>query len=72
MASNAEGGTASQDYLKYMAEGSGNVDEWGNFSIQVLSAAVGGRFDMKLVSAASEEVRKHHKQLKQWEGFIGN
>ncbi len=35
MASNNEGGVSSKDYLKRLAEGSGNVDESGNFSIEV-------------------------------------
>ena len=31
----AEGGMESEDYLKYMAEDSGNVAADGNFSVQV-------------------------------------
>lgn len=31
----AEGGMESEDYLKYMAEESGNVAADGNFSVQV-------------------------------------
>jgi len=40
MAQNDEGGTSSKSYLRRMAEGSGNVDSSGNFSIQVLSHAL--------------------------------
>ncbi|MEW5304643.1 MAG: hypothetical protein WDW36_007240 [Sanguina aurantia] len=35
-----EGGVASEDYLKFMSEESGNVDASGMFSIQVLSKAL--------------------------------
>lgn len=35
MAQNNEGGTKSADYLRRVQEGSSNVDERGNFSIQV-------------------------------------
>ena len=31
----AEGGVESEDYLKYIAEDSGNVAADGNFSVQV-------------------------------------
>lgn len=48
MANNDEGGTSSKDYLKRIAEGSGNVDESGNFSIEVLRSALMTRFDLEL------------------------
>lgn len=34
----AEGGMESEDYLKYIAEDSGNVAADGNFSVQVCGA----------------------------------
>ena len=35
MSNNDEGGTSSRAYIQRVAEGSGNVDSSGNFSIQV-------------------------------------
>ena len=35
----AEGGMESEDYLKYMAEDSGNVAADGNFSVQVCTTS---------------------------------
>jgi len=40
MGQNDEGGKSSKNYLQRLAEGSGNVDESGNYSIQVLGAAL--------------------------------
>jgi ataxin-3 len=40
MANNNEGGRRSADYLRRVQEGSSNVDPQGNFSIQVLKAAL--------------------------------
>lgn len=39
-AEDPDGGINSKDYLKRLQEGSGNVDEFGNFSIQVLQSAL--------------------------------
>ncbi len=56
MAQNNEGGVSSKDYLKRMAEGSGNVDESGNFSIEVLRSALLTRFGMELPNIKQEGV----------------
>ena len=39
MSQNNEGGITSKDFLERVAEGSGNMDESGNFSIEVLIAS---------------------------------
>ena len=56
MAQNNEGGVSSKDYLKRMAEGSGNVDESGNFSIEVLRSALLTRFNLDLPNIKQEGV----------------
>ena len=48
MAQNNEGGTQSADYIRRVQEGSSNVDEAGNFSIQVLKAALDQEKNIKL------------------------
>lgn len=48
--------TDTRDALKFMAEDSGNVNESGFFSIEVLRTAIERFGDLKLLSAASEEV----------------
>lgn len=56
MAQNNEGGVSSKDYLKRIAEGSGNVDESGNFSIEVLRSALLTRFNLDLPNIKQEGV----------------
>ena len=52
-----EGGTANKDYLKRVAEGSGNVDPSGNFSIEVLRSALLNGFNLTLANTLQEKVR---------------
>eukprot|EP00953_Heterococcus_sp_UTEX-ZZ885_P037716 19361-Heterococcus_DN1.PRE.1 len=52
----AEGST-TPEALKFLAEDSGNVDEAGNFSLQVLSEALTRSQGLRLVSAGSEDVK---------------
>ncbi|CAM9161323.1 unnamed protein product [Choristocarpus tenellus] len=52
-----EAGDNTPDALRFLAEDSGNVDETGNFSIQVLSEAIKRSHGLYLVSADSESVR---------------
>ena len=53
----AEGMTA--DAIAFMREASGNVDEQGNFSIQVLSEALKRSFGLELSDVRHEEVPAH-------------
>mmetsp|Transcript_4367 Transcript_4367/g.9533 ORF Transcript_4367/g.9533 Transcript_4367/m.9533 type:complete len:352 (-) Transcript_4367:87-1142(-) len=71
MAQNDEGGTSSKDYLKRIAEGSGNVDESGNFSIEVLRSALLSRFDLELPNIQQKGVRDK-VEITNIEGFICN
>ena len=60
MAQNEEGGTSSKDYLKRVAEGSGNVDESGNFSIEVLRSALMTMFNLQLPNIRQVSLRRGH------------
>ena len=51
-----EMGSETPEALKFLAEASGNVDEAGNFSIQVLSRALERSHEMTLSNAASESL----------------
>ena len=70
MATNNEGGVNSKDYIKFMAEGSGNVDPSGNFSIEVLKRALMSVFNLTLVNVRQEDVR--NKEVTTMQGFICN
>ena len=71
MAANNEGGTSSKDYLKRVAEGSGNVDESGNFSIEVLRSALLSRFNLELPNIRQKDVRDK-VEITTMDGFICN
>ena len=60
----------SKDYLKRIAEGSGNVDEYGNFSIEVLRSALLSQFNLNLTNALHSEIRT--KEITMFDGFICN
>ena len=55
-------GPDSKDYRDRVREGSGNVDESGNFSIEVLRSAL-GTHELTLVSFMSEAVKKSGDDL---------
>ena len=65
-------GHQSTDYLKYIAEGSGNVDSAGNFSIQVLRAALEHQLSIQLVALDSDDYKMISRDITQEEGFICN
>ena len=67
-ASNCEGGVRSKDYLQRLQEGSGNVDESGNFSIEVLRSALLGRFGAQLPSIRQQGVAG--REITEIDGFI--
>lgn len=72
LAENTEGGTSNRDYLERAREGSGNVDDAGNFSIQVLRLVLEQRFDRSLPSVQGEEMKGKGEDLTTNEGFILN
>ena len=57
MSAGNKNGIASKDYLQRLAEGSGNVDASGNFSIEVLRSALLTRFNLTLANTMQETVR---------------
>jgi Ataxin-3 len=67
---NNNSNTMSKDYLKRIAEGSGNVDEYGNFSIEVLRSALLSQFNLNLTNALHSEIRT--KEITMFDGFICN
>jgi len=72
MAQNNEGGTSSRDYLNRVAEGSANVDESGNFSIEVLRAALQGQYGLALPNIRQEGIMNALGDITHAEGFICN
>ena len=65
-----EGMTA--DAQAFLREASGNVDEQGNFSIQVLSEALKRSFGLELADVRHEEVRPLMREPAKAEGFVIN
>lgn len=53
---NTDHGVNSKDYIRRVAEGSGNVDPSGNFSIEVLKSALMTRYNLSLASISSETI----------------
>lgn len=70
MSDNNEGGIHSRDFLRRVAEGSGNVDESGNFSIEVLRSSLLGRYELTLTNVMHEGVRG--LEITELDGFICN
>lgn len=70
MRDNDEGGIYSKDYIQRVAEGSGNIDPSGNFSIEVLRSALLTRYNLSLVNIRQEGVSK--REPSKFEGFICN
>jgi len=67
-----EAGSNTADVLRYMSEGSGNVDDSGNFSLQVLNTALQRSHDISLVSWSSSEASKAVQDPTTQSGFIVN
>jgi ataxin-3 len=61
----------SKDYRRRLAEGSGNVDAQGNFSIEVLRAALLNRYGLALPNLLQEGVADS-MDVTEMEGFICN
>eukprot|EP00536_Pseudo-nitzschia_multiseries_P006208 jgi/Psemu1/65478/estExt_Genemark1.C_1290051 len=71
MAQNNEGGRRSRDYLNRVAEGSANVDPSGNFSIEVLRAALRYKYDLDLPNVLAQYVQDIG-DVTLFDGFICN
>ena len=70
MSAGNENGVHSKDFIRYVAEGSGNVDESGNFSIEVLRSALLSMFELNLTNILQENIRQ--MEITNFEGFICN
>ena len=70
MSAGNKNGVASKDFMKRIAEGSGNVDESGNFSIEVLRSALLSRFDLTLANTLQESIR--NAEITEFDGLICN
>ena len=55
----AEGGMESEDYLRYIAEDSGNVAADGNFSVQVGSVPLHNKW----FSTTAQQVQQYVKDI---------
>lgn len=66
-----EGGTMTPDALKFLSENSGNVDESGNFSIQVLRVAIQRSHGIELSSWTADKGKKQAEMTAE-QGFIVN
>jgi Ataxin-3 len=63
---------SSKDYRNRVAEGSHNVDQSGNFSIEVLRAALRSHYGLELPSIRQAGVAEGVGDVTQMEGFICN
>ena len=72
MSQNNEGGVHSKDYLQRIAEGSGNVDASGNFSIEVLRAALMNGYGLELPNIKQQSVLSNGSDITNIDGFICN
>ena len=68
-AQNNEGGTNSKDYLNRLKEGSNNVDAQGNFSIEVLKAAVQQQYGITLPHLSQQDLLSG-KDVTEFQGFL--
>lgn len=67
----AEDGTDSNAYLAYMAADSSNVDESGNFSVEVLATCL-RNFNLELINLSSPDCSAIRENLLAQTGFICN
>jgi Ataxin-3 len=68
-AQNNEGGVNSADYLNRLKEGSANVDAQGNFSIEVLKAALMQQFGITLPHLSQQDLLAG-KDITEFQGFL--
>lgn len=69
-AQNNEGGRSSRDYRERLLQGSHHVDAAGNFSIEVLKAAVQEQFGIPLPHLSRSTKRGADDDICQWQGFL--
>ena len=62
---------SSKEYLDFLAEGSGNVDGSGNFSIEVLRKALKEAYSLELISVREENLDEFG-DITDLEGFIAH
>lgn len=70
MSAGNKNGVQSKDFIKHIAEGSGNVDASGNFSIEVLRSALMSKFNLTLANTLQESIRDI--EITNFDGFICN
>jgi len=70
MSAGNKNGVQSKDFQRRIAEGSGNVDASGNFSIEVLKSALLSQFNLTLVNTLQESIRD--MEITDFDGFICN
>jgi Ataxin-3 len=63
---------SSKEYLNRLAEGSANVDESGNFSVEVLRSALKIVYDLDLVNVLQEDLVSQYGDITNMEGFIAH
>lgn len=68
MAQSNEGGVKSPDYMKRLMEGSYHVDATGNFSIEVLKAALQHRYGISLPHLSHKDLEG--KEITEFQGFL--
>jgi Ataxin-3 len=69
-AQNNEGGRNSKEYRERLAQGSHHVDEAGNFSIEVLKAAVQREYGIPLPHLSSQQRREAGEDICNLQGFL--
>lgn len=69
-AQNNEGGIHSKDYQNRVREGSANVDAAGNFSIEVLKAALQHRFGIDLPHLSEQDLQQRGQDITEFDGFL--
>jgi len=74
MSQNNEGGITSKDFLERVAEGSGNMDESGNFSIEVLRSALKKKYGLELPNVLAKGLNDRFgmNDVTEMSGFICN
>jgi len=70
LANNNEGGMNSKEYIQRVAGGSLNVDDSGNYSIEVLRAALMNKCQLTLSNVKQESIR--FLDITEFDGFICN
>lgn len=70
MAENNEGGINSPDYRARLLEGSHHVDSQGNFSIEVLKAAIQNMYGVSLPHLSQKDLLGGRHDITEYQGFL--